>query len=285
MQQHARIEDEVPEIWVAGPVGRIRVLDTGQPGLAAPKSSAEAQEAVLFVHGFTADASFWSEQLVHVSSRRRRALALDMRGHGRSEPPANADYRVPSLAADIAAVADEIALRRFVLVGHSFGAAVAGEYAGTHPERVSALVLVDPAGDNPRLPAAFIGPYRAALATDGYRKAVAQFVTGQLESARPEVRARVLGRLEQAPRDLVVNTTVAGLDYSVLSALARYCEEGGRAMTITADQNQGPLTVHALMPDLPRRHVPGTSHYIPLDRPAEINRLIDEALAGDIWGS
>ena len=214
----------------------------------------------MFVHGFTGDASFWSEQLAHVALRGRRALALDMRGHRRSEPPADADYRVPSLATDIAAVAKQIALRRFVLVGHSFGAAVAGEYAGVHAERVSALVLVDPAGDNPRLPEAFIGPYRKALATDGYRNAVAQFVTGQLEGARPEERARVLGRgLEQAPRNLVVNTTVAGLDYSVLSALARYCEEGGRAMTITADQNQGPLTVHALMPDLPRRHVPGTS--------------------------
>jgi pimeloyl-ACP methyl ester carboxylesterase len=42
-------------------------------------------------------------------------------------------------------------LRRFDLVAHSMGAAVAGHYAGDHPDRVNGLLLVDPAGDNPRL--------------------------------------------------------------------------------------------------------------------------------------
>ena len=73
-------------------------------------------------------------------------VAVDLRGHGRSEAPAAGDYAVESLAADIAAVVDALGLGRFVLVGHSMGGAAALAYADAHPERVAGLVLVGTPG-------------------------------------------------------------------------------------------------------------------------------------------
>ncbi|HEV8456805.1 MAG TPA: alpha/beta fold hydrolase [Methylomirabilota bacterium] len=50
-----------------------------------------------------------------------RALALDQRGHGDSNAPHDADYRIASMAHDLAAFADTLRLERFPLVGHSMG--------------------------------------------------------------------------------------------------------------------------------------------------------------------
>jgi len=265
-----RAQDVPEEKWIKG---RLHLMDSG------PKQG----EPVVFVHGFACDVSYWSEQMAHVSAQGRRAVALDLRGHGHSASPADGDYSMRGLASDVETSVDALGLPRFVLVGHSLGAAVAGEYAGAHPDRVSALVLVDPAGDNPRLPAEWIDPYRKALATEDYRQAVEQYMTGLVTHARAGVRERVFEGLHRAPRDLVIHGTLTSLDYSVLPALARYRAAGGRALTITADQNQGPLTLHALVPDLPRRHIPGTSHYIALDKPEELDRVLDEALSSAVW--
>jgi pimeloyl-ACP methyl ester carboxylesterase len=59
----------------------------------------------------------WTAQLAHLR-KTRRAVALDLCGHGHSASPAGDDYAVESLAGDIAAVADVLKLQRFVLVAH-----------------------------------------------------------------------------------------------------------------------------------------------------------------------
>jgi pimeloyl-ACP methyl ester carboxylesterase len=267
---------QTTSMWIDGPAGRIHVVDTGA-------ARGDGSAPVVFLPPFAGDATHWASHLAHVHGLGRRALAIDPRGHGPSDPPRNGDYRVPGLAQDVAAVVDRLRLRRFVLVGHSYGASVAGEYAGAFPDRVAALVLVDPPGDNPRLPREIIEPYRQALRTDRYREAVAQYLGTILAGARDETRARILSDLERAPKELVIGETEGVFDYSVVDALARYRAAGGAAVTITSDVNQGPLTLHALLPDLPRRHIAGTSHYIPMDDPAGLQRVLDEALIGAIW--
>jgi pimeloyl-ACP methyl ester carboxylesterase len=75
-------ETQVTRERLAGPTGALHVDDGGAGGL-----------PVIFVHAFAGDAAQWSAQLQHLR-RTRRAVALDLRGHGRSAPPANGDYRV-----------------------------------------------------------------------------------------------------------------------------------------------------------------------------------------------
>jgi pimeloyl-ACP methyl ester carboxylesterase len=68
--------------------------------------------------------------------------ALDQRGHGESEKPSTG-YDFATIVADDAAAVQALGLERPIIAGHSWGAAVALEYAATYPNRVSALVLVD----------------------------------------------------------------------------------------------------------------------------------------------
>jgi pimeloyl-ACP methyl ester carboxylesterase len=70
--------------------------------------------------------------------------APDLPGYGGSPPLPDTDaYAVPALAELVAALTAELGWSRFVLVGHSWGGAIACHVAAAHPELVGALVLVD----------------------------------------------------------------------------------------------------------------------------------------------
>lgn len=72
-----------------------------------------------------------------------RVLAVDGPGFGRS-PLLQADgYRLPALVAALRELVDERELDRPVLMGHSWGGAIAVRYSGAHPDDVRALVLLD----------------------------------------------------------------------------------------------------------------------------------------------
>jgi pimeloyl-ACP methyl ester carboxylesterase len=77
-----------------------------------------------------------------------RVLALDLRGRGESDQPAEG-YGFAYHARDILAFADALSLPEFVLVGHSFGATVAVYLASIQPSRVRAVILLD-GGADPR---------------------------------------------------------------------------------------------------------------------------------------
>ena len=102
------------------------------------------QPAVLMLHGLSSNARYWDRTAAHLSGR--RIVALDQRGHGLtgSAPGAGPDrYAMHELLADAAFVVAELELGRPVVVGHSWGAAVALELAAGHPDLASALVFVD----------------------------------------------------------------------------------------------------------------------------------------------
>ncbi|MDZ4269246.1 MAG: alpha/beta hydrolase, partial [Mycobacterium sp.] len=97
---------------------------------------------VLAIHGLTGHGRRWEtlfgEHLSDVA-----VVAPDLLGHGRSswDAPWTIDANVAGLAAVIEAEADG----PVVVVGHSFGGAIALSLAATRPDLVSSLVLLDPA--------------------------------------------------------------------------------------------------------------------------------------------
>jgi pimeloyl-ACP methyl ester carboxylesterase len=70
-----------------------------------------------------------------------RVLAVDQRGHGETDRAT--DYSWPRWIEDVNGFVDAIGLSRFDLVGHSMGADIASRFAGTHPDRVAHLVLLE----------------------------------------------------------------------------------------------------------------------------------------------
>lgn len=104
-----------------------------------------AARTVLFVHGGCANAHWWCHTAAHLYGR-YRMLALDLSGHGDSEPLSDGDYSLQGHSDDLLQVARHLDLRAFALVGHSFGAFVSLAAAPRLNEDLAALVLVDSRG-------------------------------------------------------------------------------------------------------------------------------------------
>ena len=95
----------------------IRVLDTGS-----------AADALVFVHGNSCSAEFWEEQLGDEElATRYRLISFDLPGHGGSGRPAV--YRMREMALLIPALIGSLGLKRYAMVGISFGTYLIGEAA------------------------------------------------------------------------------------------------------------------------------------------------------------
>ncbi len=73
-------------------------------------------------------------------------VALDLPGHGRSDHRASGTYYFLDYVADVLAACDALGWEQFSIIGHSLGAGVGALVAGTAPERVARLVLLEGLG-------------------------------------------------------------------------------------------------------------------------------------------
>jgi lipase len=111
---------------------RLHVHEWGNP----------AGPPLLCLHGVTSHGGRF-RRLAEEHLADRHVVALDLRGHGRSDwdPPWDLDTHV----VDVLDTIDVLGVGRTDVVGHSFGGRVALELAAKHPERVGHLALLDPA--------------------------------------------------------------------------------------------------------------------------------------------
>jgi len=98
---------------------------------------------LLLVHGSFGSSRWW-EPFMAILPEEIHAIALDLRGCGQSEKPANG-YTIEEQSADLWAFVEAIGWDDFDLVGHASGGAVAVEFTLEHPHMVKTLALVDPA--------------------------------------------------------------------------------------------------------------------------------------------
>jgi len=101
-----------------------------------------AAPGVLLLHGLSGFSYDWERSAPKLATN-HRVIALDLRGFGESDFAPDGRYTLRDFSADLDAVAAELLLDRFALVGHSLGGRIALYYAATRPAAVSALVLVD----------------------------------------------------------------------------------------------------------------------------------------------
>ena len=101
---------------------------------------------VILVHGLAASLHDWDDLLPLLAANGYKGYALDLLGHGESEKPLNrSEYTVESVFDHFSKWIDTLNIKEpMILIGHSLGGALALIYSLRYPERVNALVLVDP---------------------------------------------------------------------------------------------------------------------------------------------
>jgi len=111
---------------------QLHYLDWGNPS--APP--------LVCVHGYTSSAQAFNAPARHLRER-FHVIAPDVRGHGESAWSPDGAYQYRDQAADLAAIADQLGLDRFSLIGTSMGGIIAMTFAGSHSDRLARLVIND----------------------------------------------------------------------------------------------------------------------------------------------
>ncbi|MFF4756704.1 alpha/beta fold hydrolase [Streptomyces sp. NPDC002514] len=116
---------------IEAPAGRLHLVEQGTGPL------------ILLVHGFPESWYSWRRQLPALAAAGYRAVALDVRGYGRSSKPAATDaYRMLDLVEDNVALVHALGEERAVVVGHDWGSNIAATSALLHPEVFRAVGLL-----------------------------------------------------------------------------------------------------------------------------------------------
>ncbi|GAA3014483.1 alpha/beta fold hydrolase [Kitasatospora sp. NPDC127116] len=116
---------------IEAPAGRLHLVEQGTGPL------------VLLVHGFPESWYSWRRQLPALAAAGYRAVALDVRGYGRSSKPAATDaYRMLDLVEDNVALVRALGEETAVVVGHDWGSSIAAASALLHPEVFRAVALL-----------------------------------------------------------------------------------------------------------------------------------------------
>ncbi len=247
------------EARIRGPQGALNLAsDPGGKGA-----------ALLFVHADAGTLHQWDEVRAALSSDHPRA-AIDRRGHGKSDFPANGSFAPGDAAADLAAGADAAGLDRFVLIGHSGGALVALAFAHLHPRRVRGLVLVDPPPDPAILPKDLIEGTMRALRSDQYDTTLEQYYRS-IAGNDPKVVDIVLSDARATPKATVIGTFAALAAFKPNDFVGRY---KGPALSIIQPEYDVDGALHRIG-DFGHAAISGAGHWIHLgakDRFLEVLR-------------
>ena len=251
---------------------------------------------VILLHGFPDTGDVWRKQVPALVQQGFRAIVPDMRGRGRSsKPDAVSDYRLSSIVRDVTGILDALRIERAHVVGHDWGAGVAWLVAALAPERVDRLVAISVgapgAAARPTLEAFQKGWYRllflfegvaeeviqrddwylfrlflaGAQDTDAYVKTLSEpgALTPALNWYRANLPVQALFGRTGGPQLPMVKADTLG----IWSAGDLYLTE--EAMTRSEQRVQGRWRYEQL----------GGSHWVPIDQPDRLNRLLLEFLS------
>ena len=209
----------------------------------------------------------WSAQLEHLR-KTRRAVAVDLPGMGNSSPAANGDYSPKANAAAIDAAVSSIGLKRFVVVGHSYGGAVAATYAAAHPEKVAAVIYADSAASVPAM-SPQMQKFVDALRADRM-KVTRMWFAPMLKPSSQAVQDRVFATVEKSKVDAFAGALEAW------PATTRNCGNAypGPKFVIYAADIESPASFRPQFPELPAIKLTGTGHWLMLDKPDEFNAAL-----------
>jgi pimeloyl-ACP methyl ester carboxylesterase len=127
----AGVASDVTHRLVPVPGGRIHLVEQGTGPL------------VLLVHGFPESWYSWRFQLPALAAAGYRAVAIDVRGYGRSSKPADvAAYRIVDHVADNVGVVHALGEQQAIVVGHDWGSPIAANSALLRPDVFRAVALL-----------------------------------------------------------------------------------------------------------------------------------------------
>ncbi|MFN0058963.1 MAG: alpha/beta fold hydrolase [Planctomycetota bacterium] len=240
-------------------------------------SAGAGTPALVFVHGWSCDHSYWEAQLPEFAAQ-HRVVAIDLPGHGRSGRNRQV-WNLASYGADVATVLEQLEIRDAVLVGHSMGGPVAVEAARRVPDRVTSIIGIDTLhdiGTKPN-PVQWEGQVIASFERD-FKGTCARFVRSMFTANAD------LALVERVARNM--STASPAIAIALLREFGHH--DGAAAVSalkipiccINSDLHPTQIEANRrYAPQFDAHLIAGVGHFPMMERPAEFNKVLHSVLA------
>lgn len=118
-------------------------LHIGELKMALYQGGPEDAEAIVMVHGYTADKEVWPRFARHFTGD-YRVIIPDLAGHGETAFDPASDYSIRAQAARVAALMDKLSIEKAHLIGNSMGGCITAYFAIHYPQRSLSAAPIDP---------------------------------------------------------------------------------------------------------------------------------------------
>ena len=238
--------------------------------------------ALVFVHGWSCDATYWKYQVPHFA-KKYKVVTVDLAGHGVSGLN-RTNWTMDAFGKDVMAVVDTLSLDQYIFVGHSLGGLVVLEAARDNPEGLIGVIGVDVYRNIPKIRAVEEveksldegeAPYR-----ENYAKKMRDF------APRFFVESSDSALVHWVSADMASNDPIAGI--GTWRAYLLFMNNGFvGALTevkvpirgINADRRKTNLkAIQEYVPSFSVKIMSGVGHFLMMEKPSVFNVLLDDVL-------
>jgi len=236
--------------------------------------------ALVFVHGWSCDRTYWDAQIPYFSDR-YRVVTIDLAGHGESGLGREV-WSMRAFGQDVTAVVEELGLDHVVLVGHSMGGPVVVEAARLLGDRVRLVVGADTFKDvSGRYTREFIANWLQPFRVD-FDAAMSDFVTSFfLQTSDSALIEQTVDDMSAAPPNVALGAAEELMNWGSIEQAAAFRELSVPVRLINSDYS--PTNVDAgreYTSSFDAVLMSGVGHFVMMEDPATFNRLLSEIVEG-----
>lgn len=229
--------------------------------------------ALLFVHGWSCKRTYWNPQVDYFSNK-HTVMAIDLPGHGDS--PGSSNNTIADHAAAVLSAATDLS-QKLVLIGHSMGGAVVLEAAQKIPEdKLAGVVLVDTFLINygcliPDEVDSFYQPF-----ADNFSDAMTGLVENCcVEETPATLKAQLINEMSSVDPDTALPTWHSLLNWDPEPAFSTIkAPIHAINCPLIADATRQRLSTY-----MNESVIPGTGHFLQMERPQKFNQILEQTLA------
>lgn len=241
--------------------------------------SRKGDTALIFIHGWGINHTYWASQVAYFSSR-YRVITLDLPGFGQSGKNRNT-WTVEDYTRDIGAILKQLAIKKTILVGHSMSGSIIVEAALTYPDQVIGIAGVDNLKDiglvvTPAMKKEWVAFYDTAR--KNFKPVISDNMQGLFApSTADSIKKRVMHDITGSDPDIAI-TCLQNLDtYPFVQKLQSvhktiYLVNSDHTATDTLAFQKNNIRFRLF-------NVGPTGHYPMLEKPDLFNSLLEQAIA------
>ncbi len=238
----------------------------------------EGAPALVFIHGWSCDRSYWDKQVKHFS-KNNKVVAIDLAGHGESGLN-RTDWTTAAFGEDVVAVIEKLDLDQAILIGHSMGGSVMLEAARRVPERIIGLVGADTLQDLEEKMTQeqfdeFVAPFKKNFVEE-----VNKFVRTMFpETADPDLVDRIANDISSAPPEVGLAAFDGMFDYFNHEIFEALKEIQIPTMFINSDHWETKIEANKkYIESYELLLMPGVGHFVMMEDPERFNQLLAQGV-------